>query len=184
MNSWRPAVATGIITALVVLVLVSVPTTTRRASTCLLCRALRVDHTFVGLPWSEQLETDCSRWYTSHLRESNHTHLWKRSSCQAYTTGFGLGRGFMCGRSHPIWNLPDSLQLEIYRHFPNPADARALFRSLDGTGSAVDPEATGSQEALTVEALSRWALAGFPKPWEKWCMPFLKKGCKTQTDSR
>ncbi len=53
----------------------------RSGFTCILCRAKRVDHSYLGLGWQEFHDTEFTRWYES--RRQPHAHVWTRRVARA-----------------------------------------------------------------------------------------------------
>jgi hypothetical protein len=130
----------------------------RRPYTCAVCRADRVDVHCLGLKWSRQEETQCSRWYQAHV-ERSHAHAWSQCGwCQRFGIP-GLGGGYGCFGGAPITNLPRTLQVEIYQKFHDPLEAKRLFVRLGQT----DAETYRMWVALT-----DWVAKHYPGTWHEW----------------
>jgi hypothetical protein len=130
----------------------------RRPYTCAVCRADRVDQSCLGLEWSRQEETDCSRWYASNV-ERTHAHSWVACTrCRRFGIP-GIYGGYGCFIGAPITGLSRTSQVEIYQHFEDPLEAKELFILLGRRDG--DPHRTSS-------ALMEWAGEGYPGTWHDW----------------
>jgi hypothetical protein len=78
--------------------------------TCLQCRAELEKHRWLGVPSSNLVENECSRWYASKHADHEHEWCW----CGGEFTRFPLGgKSFSCGKQHPIWRMSPQVQLEF-----------------------------------------------------------------------
>ena len=126
----------------------------RRPSECAVCREKRVDLSCFGLRWSRQEETECTRWYSSNV-EPTHAHFWvRRTHCRWFGIP-GLYSGYSCIIGGPITGLSETVQIEIYKHFQDPLEAKQLF-----IRTAMD---YGPWSALM-----EWVTAGYPGTWHDW----------------
>jgi hypothetical protein len=150
----RSVVCWAVFVAVSLLLATGLVPMTRRGSTCVLCRADRLEWACLGVRWSCDARTACSRWYAAHV-EPTHTHVWVRSPCYYEVNLWGAEIGSGCyPRPHPIWRLPPETQLAVYQHLANPAEARGLF--------------TGAGDHRVVRAVVAWAAAKFPGTWARW----------------
>jgi hypothetical protein len=134
------------------------PFSSRRPYTCAVCRMDRVDQGILGLKWSTQEETDCSRWYESNV-ERNHIHSWiERTHCRRFGIP-GLYGGYGCRIGGPLTGLSRTVQMEIYRHFEDRLEAKQLFIRLGQT----DGECY-----RTLDALMEWVGEDYPGTWHDW----------------
>jgi hypothetical protein len=105
-----------IVTATVVLVMAAVEEMNGLHSgtsyTCLQCRAELHKERWLGVPKSQMLGNDCSRWYAKGHPMHRHEWCW----CGGITTRYLFG-GVMneCGKQHPIWRMPPDVQLQFMR---------------------------------------------------------------------
>jgi hypothetical protein len=138
--------------------LLGIPVYSRRPFTCAVCRADRVDVHCLGLTWSNQEETDCSRWYRANV-EHSHSHIWSKCGyCQRFGIP-GLGGGYSCFTGAPIAMLSRTLQVEIYQRFEDPLEAKRLFVRLG----------RGDQETYRMRvALTGWIGEHYPGTWHDW----------------
>jgi hypothetical protein len=115
----------------------------RRLYTCAVCRANKVDNNFVGLRWSSQESTDCSRWYSENV-ERSHTHAWIGCTyCRRFGIP-GLAGGYACFVGGPLTGLSRTVQMTIYQHFEDRLEAKRLFIRL----GQMDAESNRLWEAL------------------------------------
>jgi hypothetical protein len=133
-------------------------TPSRRPFICSVCRVERVDHRWLGLRWSDLEENECSRWYREQV-ERSHAHSWvQRGYCRRIGIPF-LSGGYACVIGGPITGLSRRVQVDIYRHFDDPLEAKALFvrlGAMDGEGSRM------------WTALMGWVDEGYPGTWHDW----------------
>jgi hypothetical protein len=135
------------------------PGCSRDPYTCAVCRAEKVDKSCMGLKWSDQEETDCSRWYRDNV-EQTHAHFWvRRTVCRRFGIP-GLYGGYACSIGGPITGLSRTVQISIYEHFANKGEAKQLFIDLGKME-------LGSDRKWTV--LMEWVDAGFSGTWDDWC---------------
>ncbi len=129
--------------------------------TCAVCRKERLDKSVLGLRWSYQEETDCSRWYSSHV-EPTHTHSWvEKPHCRRFGIP-GLYSGYACSAGGgPITGLSRIVQMQIYQRFEDPVAAKPLFVRL-GQTPRVDDSPTWSD-------LMEWVNEDYPGTWHDWC---------------
>ncbi len=130
----------------------------RRAYTCSICRMEKVDHRWLGMRWSDLEENECSRWYRGHV-EPSHPHAWvQRGYCRRIGIP-GLYGGYACVIGGPITGLSRRVQVDIYRHFEDPLEAKKLFGRL-GT--------MGGEGARLWTALMAWVGEDYPGTWHDW----------------
>src|SRR6516164_5257607 len=99
-------------------------------STCVICRLFRLTTTYGVVPVTRHFENECSRWYAACV-EQRHAHVWERSTCVYESDLWGFSRSVGCRPGHyPIWLLPPETQMEVYQHFKDPFEAKALFAGL------------------------------------------------------
>jgi len=133
-------------------------TSARMPYTCSACRMNRVDRSCFGVNWSEQQETDCSRWYAENV-EPAHAHVWVTGTrCRSFGIP-GIYGGYSCTIGGPITTLGGSRQIEIYRHFSDPFEAKRLFMRLGQWDAGV---------GATYDSLLEWAREGYPGTWTEW----------------
>ena len=126
--------------------------------TCAVCRADKVERCCFGWKWSDQEESDCSRWYASHV-ESTHEHSWLEGThCRRFGIPY-LGGGYACRGGSPITMFSKSAQIRIYEHFDDRLEAKRLFLRL---GQA-RPDRNRQWAALM-----KWMDAGYPDNWHDW----------------
>ena len=116
--------------------LLGLATPSRRPYTCSVCRTERVEHRWLGLGWSDLEENECSRWYQEHI-ERSHAHAWVKRGYRRRFGIPGLYGGYACVIGGPITGLSRRVQVDIYRHFEDPLEAKALFirlGTMDGEG--------------------------------------------------
>ncbi len=131
----------------------------RRPFTCAVCRANTLDNNFLGLRWSSQEDTDCSRWYSENV-ERFHTHAWIGCTyCRRFGIS-GLGGGYACFVGGPLTGLSKKVQMTIYQHFEDPLEAKRLFIHLG------QPDAEGNR---LWESLMGWVDQDCPGTWHDWC---------------
>ena len=144
---------------------------------CVICRLYRIDTTCFGLTHSAYSETDCSRWYASHI-EPRHVHVWERGTCFYTTNLLGTPTSVGCSPGHfPIMLLAPTTQMKVYQHFQDPVSAKRLFASLTDAKTHNDrlDEHDEDRGHLTVEAIEAWEAAGFPGKWDDWWDRFYAK---------
>ena len=135
--------------------LLGFPGCSRTPYTCAVCREDRVDHRWFGLEWSDQEDSECSRWYQSNV-EPAHAHCWaERTHCRRFGIP-GLYSGYACFVGGPITGLSKSVQIDIYKHFENRIEAKQLFVRL------------GQGDYRPWDALMGWVDAGYPGTWHDW----------------
>jgi hypothetical protein len=133
-------------------------TPSQRPFICSVCRVERVDNRWLGLRWYDLAENECSRWYREHV-ERSHAHAWvKRGYCRRFGIP-GLYGGYACVIGGPITGLSWRVQVDIYRHFEDPLEAKKLFIRL-GT---MDGEAPRMWTAVM-----GWVEAEYPGTWHDW----------------
>lgn len=133
---------------------------TRRANECALCRLQKVDSRFLWFRRSETHPNKCSRWYQAHV-EPTHTHLWAPCAhCERIGIP-GIYGGYACSVGSRITGLSQTVQIDIYRHFKNPLEAKRFFvrlQQLDGT----------SENLHVWNSMSDWIDADYPGTWHGW----------------
>ncbi len=154
---WLLALAVAI---LPVLFLFGPAAQSRRSYECAVCRKERVDSRVLWFRWSEARENECSRWYQAHV-EPAHTHVWApRPHCQRFGIP-GIYGGYGCSVGSRITGLSRRVQIDVYRHFAEPLEAKRFFvrlQQLDGTG-----------ESLRMwDSLMDWVDADYPGTWHDW----------------
>jgi hypothetical protein len=138
--------------------LLGFPGCSRIPYTCAVCRKDKVDHRCLGLGWSEQQETDCSLWYKANV-ERTHLHVWvERTHCRRFGIP-GLYGGYGCKIGGPLTDLSRTVQINIYQHFRDRADAKQLFIRL----GHMDDEGHRLWDALM-----EWVDVDFPGTWHEW----------------
>jgi hypothetical protein len=134
--------------------LLGFPGCSRSPYTCAVCRKGKVDKTCMGLKWSDQEETDCSRWYRSNV-EQTHTHFWVRCTvCRPLLFG-----GYSCIIGGPITGLSRTVQINIYKHFVDQFEAKQLF---------IDLGKMEGDSYRTWNVLMEWVNEDFPGTWHDW----------------
>ena len=119
-----------------------------------MCREKRVNYNCFGLKWSRQHETDCSRWYSGNI-EPVHTHFWiKRTHCRWFGIP-GLYEGYSCIIGGPITGLSETVQIEIYKHFQDPLEAKQIFIRM-------------AMDYGPWSVLMEWVNEGYPGTWHDW----------------
>ena len=106
--------------------------TNRRHYTCAICRLNRVDYTSVitGRVRNSFRESSCSKWYRDNI-ESDHEHIWVRSSTIGLVNFYGQTVGVGDNDETPgrvIWRLSPDQQIELYKHFDDPLQAKRLLK--------------------------------------------------------
>jgi hypothetical protein len=130
----------------------------RTPFTCAVCRKEKVEKTCLGLHWSDQEETDCTRWYRNNV-EPTHAHFWIQGTvCRRFGIP-GLYGGYACSIGGPLTGLSRSVQVDIYKHFANKSDAKQLFIELGTTEFGIDGKWS---------ALMEWVNADYPGTWGDW----------------
>jgi hypothetical protein len=144
--------------ALLVSCLLGFPGYARRPYTCAVCRADKVDYHILGLKWSDQQDTEWSRWYRDHV-ERSHAHAWIGcTSCRRFGIP-GLAGGYACFVGGPLTGLSRTVQMTIYQHFEDRLEAKRLFLRL-GQMDAEGPRLW--------EALMGWVDQDYPGTWHEW----------------
>jgi hypothetical protein len=94
--------------------------------TCLECRATLAKRWIYGLLW-EHISYDAdSRLLLARAPLHQHQWCWCGSK-QSYSFG---GETIACGRSHPVWNLPVSIQAKYAGMVP-PVEFRKVLEAVD-----------------------------------------------------
>ena len=138
--------------------LLGFPGCSRRPYTCAVCRENKVDHTCLGLKWSDREETDCSRWYRENV-EPSHTHIWiKCTYCRRFGIP-GVFGGYGCVIGGPLTGFSRTVQIQIYQHFEDRLEAKRLFIRLGRTDG---------ESSRTWDLLMGWVNAGYPGAWDDW----------------
>jgi hypothetical protein len=122
-----PSGVVAVIFAIGVLVPISVAT--RSDKTCTLCRAERVDRTFLGFSWQTYRDNEFTEWYRTH--RPTHEHEWGRLTCTRGFSIFGRTTFFACGPRHPVCDIPP----ETLRQFAESADTNTLAAFFGGITS-------------------------------------------------
>jgi len=123
-------IACGVIAATVAVgALMPVTVATRSRKICTLCRAERMDRTFLGYSWQTYHDTEFTDWYRTHRPE--HQHEWGRLTCTRGFSVFGTTTFFGCGPRHPICDIPP----DTLRRFAVRADTNTLAAFFDGITS-------------------------------------------------
>ena len=93
-------------------------------------------------------------------------------SCQIMLNGLGQEFGFACSfRGYFSYQIPSSIQMQVYQHFKDPKKAKQLFltsRRREDCERATRSELEELKVKLTFESLWEWAIAGYPGTWEAW----------------
>ncbi len=154
----------AIVLVILTAMLLSTPAWQRHWHTCAICRLERTDVTSpLGQTTSTFRETSCSQWYAVHV-EPTHEHLWAANPTMQSIDSYGVARGAGDNENRPgrvIWRLTPDEQVEIYKHFPQPLEAKQLFVSL--TTPTVMRERNDFQ---ILETLHAWSDTGFVGRWE------------------
>jgi hypothetical protein len=131
----------------------------RDTYTCAVCRAGKVNHQLLGINCSScEEETACSRWYGDHV-EPSHAHVWiTRGHCRRFGIP-GFYGGYSCTVGGPLTGLSTTVQIEIYKHFKDPLDAKRLFCRLAQTNA--------DSERLWAPLMS-WVDKNYPGTWDDW----------------
>jgi hypothetical protein len=138
--------------------LLGFPGYSRRPYTCAACRADKVDYHLLGLTWSDQEDTDCSRWYRENV-ERSHAHAWIGCTyCRRFGIP-GLTGGYACFVGGPLTGLSRTVQMTIYQHFEDRLEAKRLFIRLGQTDA---------ESPRLWEALMDWVDRGYPGTWHDW----------------
>ena len=123
-------IACGVVAAIVAAsVLMAVTVSTRSPKTCTLCRAERIDRTFLGYASQSYRDTEFTEWYRAH--RPAHQHEWGRLTCTRGFSIFGTTTFFSCGPRHPICDIPP----DTLRQFAEHADTNTLAAFFDGITS-------------------------------------------------
>jgi hypothetical protein len=123
-------IACGVVAAIVAAgALMAVTVSTRSPKTCTLCRAERIDRTFLGYSWQSYRDTEFTEWYRAH--RPAHQHEWGRLTCTRGFSIFGTTTFFGCGPRHPICDIPP----DTLRQFAEHADTNTLAAFFDGITS-------------------------------------------------
>lgn len=130
----------------------------RRSYTCAVCRVDRVDHQLLGLCWSRQEETDCSRWYRENVEQS-HVHSWVKYGYCRYIGIPGLYSGYACVIGGRLTGLSRTVQTNVYQHIGDRLEAKRMFIRLGQTD--------GDSDRIW-DALMRWVDEGYPGTWHDW----------------
>jgi len=109
--------------------LVTVTVATRSPKTCTLCRAVRIDRTFLGYSWQTYRDTEFTEWYRTH--RTAHQHEWGRLTCTRGFSILGTTTFFGCGPRHPVCDI----RPELLRQFAERADTNTLTAFFDGITS-------------------------------------------------
>ncbi len=144
--------------ALLILNLLGVQGYERRLYQCAACRANKVDHDFLGLKWSDQQDSDLSRWYGENVEQS-HAHAWMQCTRCRRIGIPGLESGYSCTVGGPLTGLSRTVQRSIYEHFKDRLQAKRLFVRL-GQGDA--------ESYRDLVALMSWVDANYPGTWDDW----------------
>ena len=111
----------GVVVAIIAVgLLMPFTVATRSPKTCTLCRAERIDRTFLGYRWQSYRDTKFSAWYGEHRQA--HQHEWGRLTCTRDFSVFGATTFFGCGPRHLICDIPP----DTLRQFVERADANTL----------------------------------------------------------
>ena len=159
-----------IVSGLLFLVLGSIEAGCSLSYTCVVCRLGRVDATLFGFKRSTYHESECSRWYPENV-EPSHTHIWEQGTCARILNAFGHNMGFGCSPGRfPIWLLPPTTQMVVFRQLKDRPKAKELFSNLtDAKTSKLrldeDDEPKGR---LIVRSIVEWETARFPGTWDDW----------------
>jgi hypothetical protein len=162
----RPGIPVVLGLALIVLGLMSgKPLGSKSLRTCVYCRAIQEDWRCLGFSRSRLYEGLHCAWYDAHV-EPSHSHLWERGTGPLGPYSWpNLAAG-----EDSLWNLSFETQMEVYRHFPSPKEAKPLFASFAEGGANharfEGPDALWGRSL--VEAMEDWRKAGFPGTWKDW----------------
>jgi hypothetical protein len=115
----------------------------RTSYTCLQCRAELRKERWLGVPTSQILENDCSRWYAKDHPAHRHEWCW----CGGETTRYLTGKMWSCGRQHPIWDMPPDMQLEFMR--------TAQAKELDAFWQTMKSASREDQQAVVTKVVDK-----------------------------
>jgi hypothetical protein len=111
---------------------------------CLECRATLERGWIVGIPFQSIVPNFYSQSILSH--DPAHQHRWRWcGSTQSYTW---ISTVYSCGRSHPIWQLPISIQ-EDYAHLVPANELENTLKAIDSRDREI-AEATVKHVYTTV----------------------------------
>lgn len=165
----RIAIVVGacLVTAVLAHLFLSSDAANRYYFTCAICRLNRVEYTstLTGFTHTTSNETSCSKWYRVNV-EPNHSHMWIRSSTTGFINYYGETIGIADHDERPgrvIWRLSPDQQIELYRHFDDPMQAKSLFTNLAQPESMVD-----RGDFSILHSLRQWTDSGFQG---QWCPP-------------
>ena len=117
----------GVVAAIIVIfVLMPVTVSTRTRYSCTLCRAERIERTFLGLAWRRYRDTEFTPWYEAH--RPAHAHQWGRLSCTRGFTLLGVTTLYACGAIHPVCHVPP----DTLKEFAEGADTNTVTAFFDG----------------------------------------------------
>lgn len=138
--------------------LLGFPGCSRTPYTCAACRMDRVDQGCLGLRWSYQEESECSRWYAGNV-ERTHQHVWVEGAhCRRFGIP-GVFGGYACSIGTPITGLSKTVQVEIYQHFKDKIEAKHFFIRLGQRGH---------ENYRAWGVLMKWVGEGYPGTWQDW----------------
>ena len=144
--------------------LLGTPAWHRHRHTCVICRLERTDVTSpFGQTTSTFRETSCSKWYAAHV-EATHEHIWAANPTMQSVNAYGVVGGAGDNEARPgrvIWRLTPDEQMELYKHFSQPLQAKRLFISL-----TTPKVMRGRGDMAILGALQAWRDAGFTGGWE------------------
>lgn len=136
-------IASGLIVGTLVIGIQPVTVGTESRYTCTLCRAERIDKSFLGCPWQGFRDTAFSEWYKSHRPDHAHSWGWQGSIRGISLLGLTTYRG--CGRRHPVCEIPQA----VLQEYCEQADDSKLAAYFDGITSAdLDVQERTAQEVL------------------------------------
>lgn len=123
-------IAGWLLGSVVVIGILPISVGTESRYTCTLCRAERIDKTFLGLPWQSFHDTEFTEWHKAHRPDHEHAWGWQGTIRGIALLGMICYRG--CGRQHPACQISPSM----LRTYCEQADESAQAMYFDGITSA------------------------------------------------
>ena len=158
----REWVAISVIVAVVAVLVLGGPLYFRHYNSCALCRLGRCDYRCLGVSWSRYEETECTPWYREHV-ERTHEHVWVSASTETERNIFGSVISIGDGDPRSLFGLTPLEQVEIYKHIPDPDEARRVFRVI-GADDGHDP-LQHQRVRTAASTIKDWVNSGFAEAW-------------------
>lgn len=146
----------------------SLPIGSHSRMTCTLCRMSRVETQYYFMYWASESSNDCTRWYDAHV-EARHAHAWLFAENHGPWSFFV--RSSECNFNWPLSKIEPDTQIEFYRHFDDPREAKPVFLLLadrefiDQRIDTFDPETKGE---VLAHAIVDWVRTDCPDTWADW----------------